>query len=239
MMYYTYMHRRADDLLPFYIGKGKGHRAFNTRRRSQRWTRTVAKHGLLIEVLANWETEAEAFEHEKFLIKCFKEAGYGLVNMTDGGDGTSGLTWSDGSKTSFSEIRKTVGITEKNREAIKAGNLTQKSRLNRSNAAKKAMADPTTKALHRLAVSAAKTGTSLSAQRRAECALQIREREKKSVQCVQTGQIFDALVDAAEWLKTTGSPRATGCSVGQAASGRRETAYGFAWKFIEVGHHNG
>lgn len=66
MLFYTYLHRRASDNLPFYIGKGKGDRAYRTNHRNPYWHRTVRKHGLTVEVLAHWLTEAEAFEHEKF-----------------------------------------------------------------------------------------------------------------------------------------------------------------------------
>jgi len=90
MMYYTYLHRRASDGQPFYIGKGFGRRAWSVQNRNQHWRRTTAKHGLKVDVLAQWETEAEAFEHEKFLIWCFRDMGCNLVNMTDGGEGQSG-----------------------------------------------------------------------------------------------------------------------------------------------------
>jgi hypothetical protein len=90
MLFYTYMHRRADDLKPFYIGKGKGGRARSKANRNPHWLRTASKHGLVVEVIANWPTEREAFEHERFLIKCFRDIGYKLVNMSDGGEGQSG-----------------------------------------------------------------------------------------------------------------------------------------------------
>lgn len=90
MMYYTYLHRRASDGKPFYIGKGFCRRAWSAQNRNQHWRRTTAKHGLKVDVLAQWKTEAEAFEHEKFLIWCFRDMGCNLVNMTDGGEGQSG-----------------------------------------------------------------------------------------------------------------------------------------------------
>jgi hypothetical protein len=72
-MYYTYLHRRESDNKPFYIGKGLGKRAWAHRGRNDYWARTVAKHGLKVEIVAEWKTEEEAFEHEKFLISCFRE----------------------------------------------------------------------------------------------------------------------------------------------------------------------
>lgn len=90
MTFYTYIHTRASDNKPFYVGKGKGRRAHETRGRNDHWKRTVAKHGLKVDIAAEWPTEAEAFEHEKFLIACFRDMKMPLVNQTDGGDGLAG-----------------------------------------------------------------------------------------------------------------------------------------------------
>lgn len=89
-MFYTYIHTYKDSNLPFYIGKGKGNRYMSKASRSKWWNKVVNKHGFNASILATWETEKEAFEHEKFLISCLKDMGYSLVNVTDGGEGTSG-----------------------------------------------------------------------------------------------------------------------------------------------------
>lgn len=88
--FYTYVHTRASDNKPFYVGKGRKGRAHTFEGRNPHWHNTVAKHGLKVDIAAYWPTEAEAFEHEKFLILCFKDMAMPLVNMTDGGDGASG-----------------------------------------------------------------------------------------------------------------------------------------------------
>lgn len=86
MLYYTYLHRRASDGLPFYIGKGAGNRAWKTSKRNPHWRHTVAKHGRNVEVLAHWGTEQEALEHERFLIECFRDMGFPMVNIAEGGN---------------------------------------------------------------------------------------------------------------------------------------------------------
>jgi len=90
-MFYTYAHTKPDGTI-FYIGKGSGVRAWKKTRRNNHWKNIVAKYtNYNVEILANWKTEQEAFEHEILLISCFKDMGYKLTNMTSGGEGTSGL----------------------------------------------------------------------------------------------------------------------------------------------------
>jgi len=87
--YFTYAHFRKSDNKIFYIGKGKSDRHLSRQSRNEYWLNTVKKHGLIVEKLCLWPTEQEAFDHEKFLIQCFKDLGYKLTNMTDGGEGLS------------------------------------------------------------------------------------------------------------------------------------------------------
>jgi hypothetical protein len=89
MAFYTYQHS-TDDGRVFYIGKGKKRRAWATKYRSKWWEKTAAKHGLNVSILAHWRTEHEAFEHERTLIRTFRELGHPLVNLTDGGEGFAG-----------------------------------------------------------------------------------------------------------------------------------------------------
>jgi hypothetical protein len=94
-MYYTYAHFTLDTDKLFYIGKGKVSKG-NTQRykqtfnRNRWWHNKVNKHGFKYEVLCQFKTEEEALEHEKFLIKTFKDLNYELVNLTNGGEGSSG-----------------------------------------------------------------------------------------------------------------------------------------------------
>jgi hypothetical protein len=78
----------------FYIGKGSLRRAHEQRGRNRYWNAVAAKHGYTVSVLAKWGTDAEAFDHETFLIACFKDLGHPLTNATNGGEGMSGWTWS-------------------------------------------------------------------------------------------------------------------------------------------------
>ncbi len=90
LRFYTYIHRRASDGLIFYVGKGVKNRSHSTQHRNKHWHNTVAKHGVVIEVVAYWFTEEAAFDHEKSLISEYRKLNQPLCNMTDGGEGSSG-----------------------------------------------------------------------------------------------------------------------------------------------------
>ena len=105
-MFYTYVHTKPDGTV-FYIGKGTGIRAWKKTSRNPYWKNVVSKYKTYnVEILANWTTEKEALNHEILLISCFKDLGYKLVNMTNGGEGTSGLKMTEDCKQKISEALK-------------------------------------------------------------------------------------------------------------------------------------
>ena len=93
--FYVYLHRKATTGQVFYVGKGAGRRAWEhgEARRGTLWQRTARKHGLIVEIAADGLQEWYAHEMECELIALHgrRDSGCGpLVNMTDGGEGTSG-----------------------------------------------------------------------------------------------------------------------------------------------------
>ena len=103
-MFYTYLYFRKDGT-PYYVGKGKKTRAFDTHRHTRR-----PKDRARVWV-QYWESEEKAFEMEKWWISFYgrKDAGTGILrNLTDGGEGSSGHITSDKTKKSVSE--KLLGI---------------------------------------------------------------------------------------------------------------------------------
>ena len=90
-MYYTYAHFRKSETngKPFYIGKGSKNRAWSTVSRTKHWHRTVAKHGLRVEICAEFEIEADAYQAECDLISEWIANGAKLTNLTAGGEGLS------------------------------------------------------------------------------------------------------------------------------------------------------
>lgn len=69
--YYVYAHYRESDGKLFYIGKGKGRRAWSIQGRSEWWHRTYRKHGRYIVILHDGLTNAEACKVEnKYISRC-------------------------------------------------------------------------------------------------------------------------------------------------------------------------
>jgi len=107
-MHYTYAHLTPKGKI-FYIGKGVGDRAYSFSDRSHDWRRAVKQNqGVQIQILANWDTEEEAFDHERLLIDCFTDMKYKLVNKAKGGKGAYGVVFSEERKQYLS--KKLTGI---------------------------------------------------------------------------------------------------------------------------------
>lgn len=89
--YYVYFHRRLDNNQVFYVGKGCGNRAWVVSGRTEYWHRVVNKYGYTIDIFVNHLTEQEAFDIEIEQIAYHRYIGIKLCNMTDGGEGASGV----------------------------------------------------------------------------------------------------------------------------------------------------
>lgn len=115
--FYTYFHTRNDTSAVFYVGKGVGRRAYATAR-GQHWRSIYKKHGRTVHFAMTHLSEEDAFEHERFLIACFRDIGCDLINQTDGGDGTSGFSHSNKTKTAISRSLCGHSVSQETRIAL-------------------------------------------------------------------------------------------------------------------------
>ena len=116
MIYYTYAYLR-EDKTPYYIGKGKGNRAY---RRSKTDIKPPKDKSRILILKKNL-TEEEAFQHEIYMIAVFgrKDLGTGILhNRTDGGDGVSGWVPSDETRRKMSEVNKGKTLSEETKRKI-------------------------------------------------------------------------------------------------------------------------
>jgi hypothetical protein len=94
-VFYVYQHLKADSGEIFYVGKGMGSRAHDSYHRSKYWKNIAAKHGVTVEFLKVDITEPESLELEIATIEKYRKKGLQIINMTDGGDGTTGYSHTD------------------------------------------------------------------------------------------------------------------------------------------------
>ena len=102
MEFYTYAYLRNDGT-PYYIGKGKGKRAFVNHKHVP-----VPQNRDKIKFLKQNLSESEAFRHEEYMISVFgrKLDGGILINLSTGGGGSSGFKMTDAQKQSISDALK-------------------------------------------------------------------------------------------------------------------------------------
>lgn len=136
--YYTYTYTRPDTGLIFYVGKGSGKRV-RSKQRNERFSHIVAKlfrAGLKPYVEKHREnlTEKQALDVECILISQLRALGVPLANMTEGGEGMSGLSPSE-------DQRKRTS------KALKKYCANLEVRTQRSEWMRKRMTDPAMKAI--------------------------------------------------------------------------------------------
>lgn len=91
MDFYVYLHKKKTNGEVFYVGKGRGNRAWVTSCRSDFWFKVYNKHGRDVELVSENLDEIAALSLEKELIAFYgrRDIGNGtLVNLCDGGKGT-------------------------------------------------------------------------------------------------------------------------------------------------------
>jgi hypothetical protein len=104
--FYVYLHKKKYNGEVFYVGKGTKNRAYEKKSRSKFWHKVVNKYEYIVEIVEYGLQEWYAHELECNLIGLYgrRDRGYGtLVNLTDGGDGFSGLIITEERRKAISE----------------------------------------------------------------------------------------------------------------------------------------
>jgi hypothetical protein len=184
-MFYVYEHIRPDTNAVFYVGKGKGRRCFESRRRNPHWKRIVSKAGGFdVRVVVDGIDEEFAFLAEQELISKLKAQGIVLSNLTDGGEGASGYRHTDSARAKFSETMARTMETHKH--------IVRARQLGENNSAKKAgVGDKISKAL---------TGRKLSEETKSKIS-QPRGKNPKAKKVSFNGQQFDCIKDMSDFLE--------------------------------------
>ena len=136
MIYYTYAYLR-EDKTPYYIGKGKGNRAY----RRNKTDIKPPKDKTRILILKQNLTDEEAIKHEIYMIAVFgrRDLGTGILhNRTNGGEGASGTVVSNKTRKKLSEANKNSSeeTRRKMSESHKGKTLSKESKRKMSESSK-------------------------------------------------------------------------------------------------------
>jgi hypothetical protein len=122
--HYVYIHYKADDDQPFYVGKGVGRRSTSKLSRSKYWNNIVNKHSYYAEITDYFHTNQEALNREKSLIASMRYSGITLCNLTDGGEGSTGYRHTEEARNKIGKAaignKNTLGrkLSEEHKKAI-------------------------------------------------------------------------------------------------------------------------
>lgn len=114
--FYVYEHLKADTGEVFYVGKGCRKRARDKDNRSKYWWNIINKHGFEVRYVVKNVEEEFAFFVEQERIDQLRRLGIKLCNLTNGGEGSSGLVMPQSAKDALSRAHKGKTIPPEQRK---------------------------------------------------------------------------------------------------------------------------
>jgi hypothetical protein len=234
--FYVYVHRRKDNNAIFYVGKGRGRRLNQYWQRNPYWTKVSTKHGFLAEVISTHESELDAFAHERFLIASLRLY-CDLANITDGGEGNSGLKHSDEARARMSAKRRGKPLAAQHRENVAAAMKRPEVNRKRSESIRAFYANEENAAAFR--ESARERNQRHEVRGNVGAGVSRSRRESGYVTPVinaTTGRQFDCLKDATDWLHSIGKTKASHAGILRVCSKPGRSAYGYRWEYPTNSH---
>jgi hypothetical protein len=115
--YYTYAWLR-EDMTPYYVGKGIRNRAYCPHRRGDTYMSPPPKDRVLF--LKKNLAEFDAYKHENYIISILglKSEGGILINMSYGGEGSSGRVLSEETKEKIRQKNKNKKLTKEHKKKV-------------------------------------------------------------------------------------------------------------------------
>lgn len=254
--FYVYLHRRKTDGSVFYVGKGSGNRHSVVFGRNRHWHNVVSKHGYTSEIVMTFSNEACAFSLEVALIKFYSRKN--LVNLTDGGEGSSNPSLETRSLMSVAK----VGIPQSKKHAIKSRsakigfkvNDTSKFNLDKRKPIINSDGEIFESSIMAASVISSRIGVKASQGNISTCAMGGRNNaygyswsydtsnipdfvetvyQKKRIVCETNGMVFNSVQGARRWVSSfRGS--ANNQTISSCARGVTKTAYGHKWSYLDV-----
>ena len=217
----------------FYVGKGTGRRAYEKHNRSEWWKAVERKHGVMVDFYIEGTSDDYAKYIEVKLIAKFIASGIQLVNLTSGGDGTSGWVHSDVARRSIRQSNNPKTVYSSMGDAYD-GLLDAEIDMKSKGYQKASKSN----------ISYACSGKISSAYGRAwsydwfpdHPEVMGRDMQKANAAYAlakpvgnDLGESFPSAMEAQRWLRSNGYPKATNSSICACISGRVKSAYGRKW----------
>lgn len=217
--FYVYVHVRATDGKPFYVGKGCGKRYKGHFDRNPMWKKTAKKYGVKAVIYRDKLQEWAAFEVEQELIALYgrRNTGHGyLCNLTDGGEGQSGYIPSDESNIKRSAKLKGRVFSESHKQKIAESNRA------------KIVSDETRKKISdsRVGRFCGENHPLFGKKKSRESVEKTAVANRLRVQCVDTGDIFSSVSEASRWANVATT------QISRVCKGKQKSCNGTRWRYL-------
>lgn len=233
--FYVYLHRRQSDGLIFYVGKGFGRRAWEWSEKSRgniHWQRVKNKHGIEVVIVKSAMSNDCSLTLEKITIAKYRSLGHPLTNMTDGGDGFSGVD----NQIRIENLVKVMG---------KPIFSSMGDYFNSISAAALWLSDNGHPNAQASGISAVARGQRKFAYGRSWSYDDMFPEHPKITNCVEyaseliskpvkrsDGVIFKSSYFAAQTMAKESNPKISSSSITKACKGILKTAYGYTWEYV-------